>query len=62
MEILKDLEVSTDDFWYDLADVGYLNPYAICAKLEDANKVADAIEVLEKFKQACESQIEGFIR
>ena len=62
MEIKKGLEISTDDFWYDLTDGGYLKPKEICEKPEDAAKVIEAIEILRDFASSCEEQIEGFIR
>jgi hypothetical protein len=62
MEIKKGRKDSTDDFWYDLTDGGYLKPDKICKYPEDAKKVIDAIEVLEDFRQSCEEQIPDFIR
>ncbi len=62
MEIKKGIEVSTDDFWYDLTDGGYLRPKEICEHQEDALKVNAAIAIIEDFKQSCEEQIEEFIR
>lgn len=62
MEIKKNLEISTADFWYDLTDGGYLNPEEICAKKEDAKKVLEAIDVILDFQRSCEEQIEGFVQ
>ena len=62
MEIKKDLDVSSGDFWYDLTDGGYLDPQEICAKKEDADKVEDAMAVIKDFQSSCEAQIEGFIQ
>ena len=62
MNIKKNLEVSTSDFYYDLTQGGYLKPTEMCENQEDAEKVAEAIKVLEDFRESCEEQIENFIQ
>jgi hypothetical protein len=62
MKIKKGCEASTDDFWYDLIDGGYLNPEDILEDKEDVKKVLQAIEVIQDFAASCDEQIEGFIR
>lgn len=62
MKIKSGLEVSTDDFWYDLTSGGYLNPHEICENKDDADRVVAAIKVIEEFRASCEGQIEGFYR
>jgi len=62
MKIKKDLEISTEDFYYDLTDGGYLDPHEICENEEDADAVEKAIAVLKDFQSSCEKQIEGFIQ
>ena len=62
MKLKENLENSTQDFYYDLTDGGYLKPEEICENKEDAEKVAEAIKVIEDFKQSCEEQIDGFIQ
>ena len=62
MEIKKGLEISTQDFWYDLTDGGYLKPEETCEHQEDAQKVNEAIKVIEDFRDSCEEKIEGFIQ
>ena len=62
MEIKKDCEASTSDFWYDLTAGGYLNPKDICANPEDAERVISAIAVIQEFQDSCEEQIEGFLQ
>lgn len=62
MEIKKGLEISTDDFWYDLTAGGYLDPDEICADQDDATKVKKAIKIIEDFENSCEQQIEGFVQ
>jgi len=60
MKIKKGLKISTDDFYYDLTDGGYLLPEKICADKKDAQKVIDAIAVLQDFQASCEEQIKDF--
>ena len=62
MEIKKGLDVSTDDFWYDLSWGGYLRPEDICEHPEDALRVKAAVKVLIEFDESCQEQIEGFIQ
>lgn len=62
MEIKKDLNTYTLDFWYDLTYGGYLRPTEICENQEDAAKVEKAVEVILDFQKSCEDQIEGFIQ
>lgn len=54
------VEVSTDDFWYDLTNGGYISPEQILVNQKTAEKVNDAILTIMAFKEACEEQIEGF--
>jgi len=61
MKIKKDLEVSSDDFWYDLTS-GYLKPEEILEDSEDIAKVREAIDTLMDFEASCDEQIEGFVR
>lgn len=62
MKIKKGLENSTGDFWYDLTDGGYLDPMEICADKIDAQRVLDAIKVIQDFYNSCEDQIDGFVQ
>jgi len=62
MKIKKGIKVSTQEFWYDLTDGGYLNPFGICENQEDGQKVIDAIAVIKDFESSCEKQIEGFVQ
>lgn len=62
MKIKKGLTVSTDEFWYDLTDGGYLRPEKICNFMSDARRVIQAIAVIRDFQDSCEEQIEDFIR
>ena len=62
MKIKQGLEISTDDFWYDLTDGGYLKPEEILENQSEILVVKDAIEVLKNFQNSCEEQIEGFVQ
>lgn len=62
MKIKKGCEASTDDFWYDLIDGGYLKPEEILENKEDVDRVLAAIETILEFEESCNEQIEGFIR
>lgn len=60
MKLKENLEVSTSDFWYDLRSGGYLNPDEMCENPEDAQRVKDAIKVIQEFEKSCDEQIEDF--
>jgi len=60
MKIKKDLDVWTDDFWYDITDGGRLKPKEICENETDAVRVIEAIKVIEDFRDSCQKQIDGF--
>ena len=61
MKLIKRLKISSEDFYYDLTDGGYLNPNKICADTKDAKKVIEAIKIIKDFQDSCEEQIENFI-
>ena len=60
MKIKKGCDVSTDDFWYDLTDGGYLKPEKMLENKEDVEKIKNAIAVIQEFENSCKEQIEGF--
>ena len=62
MKIKENLDITTDDFYYDLFMGGYLKPENLCENKEDAERVRAAMEVLKDFEQSCEDQIENFFR
>lgn len=62
MKVNKKCGASSSDFWYDLADGGYLNPDLICSNPEDAQRVKDAIAVIKEFQSSCEAQIPDFLQ
>lgn len=47
----KGVEITTDDFWYDLFEGGYIKPEKLLVDEEYANKVRKSIEVLREFKK-----------
>jgi hypothetical protein len=61
MKIKPNLELFTDDFWYDLIDGGYLKPENIMEDVADIDAVLNAIKMLKRFRNACEEQIDNFI-
>ena len=62
MKIKRNLKVSTSDFWYDLTSGGYIDPKKICVRKSDAERVLQAVHVIEEFHRACEEGIEGFVQ
>jgi hypothetical protein len=60
MKIKNGCTTSTDDFWYDITDGGYLKPEEILESDEDIKQVNSAIKILKEFEDSCERQIEGF--
>ena len=61
-EINEDIDVSTDDFWYDLTIGGYLKLSKILKNEKDVEEVKKAIEIVRKFEESCIEQIDGFVR
>jgi len=62
MKVKDGCTASTQEFWYDLTDGGYLKPEEILADPEDVRRVKDAIAVIREFKASCEEQIDGFLQ
>ncbi len=62
MQFKKGLEISTNDFWYDLSTGGYLKPRDMLINEEDIQKVEEAIRVIMDFEDSCEDQIEEFFQ
>jgi len=62
MKIVEGCNVTTDNFWYDLADGGYIKPEEMLESKEDAEAVNNAVKVIRDFQLACEDQIEDFWR
>jgi len=62
MKIKDDCDVSTDDFWYDLMEGGYLKPEEMLERRGEVEMVRHAMAVLARFRASCEEQIEGFIQ
>ena len=51
-----DEPVFTDDPYYDLTDGGYINPEELLENKEDADKVNEAIRLVEQFLQEAQDQ------
>jgi hypothetical protein len=47
--------ISTDNFWYDLTDGGYIKPEKLL-EADDAKILRAAIDIIESFKSAAESK------
>jgi len=62
MKIKENLEITTDDFWYDLFMGGYIRPEEICEDKEDIEKIKEAMIILKKFKWSCGDKIKDFYR
>jgi hypothetical protein len=62
IKLKKNLDISTDDFWGDLMDSGYLKPEEMCVDPVVAKRIREAMALLEDFQASCESQIKEFIR
>ena len=60
MKIKEGLTVSTSDFWYDLTEGGYLDPFIILQNADDAKTLQQAIDLVLDFERSCNEQIEGF--
>ncbi len=46
---------SSDGFWYDIGDGGYIDPAKVLADPEQVAKVTDAVKLLESFADAMEA-------
>jgi hypothetical protein len=57
---LKKLDITTDDFYYDLFEGGGIDPDEILDSSLDSGIVKEAVKVIQEFKRSCEEQIEDF--
>lgn len=62
MKIKEGCTASTDDFFYDLFDGGYLDPSEILEFEDDIDMIQESIQTIQDFRRACEDNIEGFYR
>ena len=62
MKIVQGLDITTEEFYYDLFEGGYIKPEVFCKNQKDAKKIRKAMKVIEEFRDACEEQIEDFIQ
>lgn len=59
MKLKKKAKVpQVNDFWYDLAHGGYLDPYKLL-EADDAAKVDKAVNVLKQFESLIEDNLDG---
>lgn len=56
MEYVKDAQIVTDDFWYDLTDGGYIRPEELLKNEEDINKIKDALKIIMDWKSEMEEK------
>jgi hypothetical protein len=54
MEFLENANISTDDFYYDLFDGGYIKPENLLKNQEDIDRLISAIATIKEFKEAAE--------
>lgn len=59
MEIKKEQykNLNDGDWWYDLADGGYIKPEELLVDPEDAKKVLEAVKVVKAFQDAYEKAL-----
>jgi hypothetical protein len=50
MKYKKGIKLSTDDFWYDLTDGGYIKPEEILEDPKDVEKIKAAIDTINRWK------------
>jgi hypothetical protein len=63
MNFKENLEMYTDDFWYDVFDGGYISPEKLLEDSEEISRINNAIEILKEFREACEEHFgEDFYR
>lgn len=58
MKIKEGTDISTDDFWYDLFDGGYIKPETFLEDEEDIVRVKNAIAVIRELQDSLEDYIE----
>ena len=61
IKLREGLTDCTSEFWYDLCE-GKLKPTLMCENPDDADRILEAISVLQEFEISCEEQIEGFVQ
>jgi hypothetical protein len=56
MEFKKNIEIFTDDFWYDVFEGGYIKPEKLLKNESDVVQINKAIKILNTFKTELEKQ------
>ncbi len=46
---------SSNDFWYDMTDGGYINPEEVLADKDQLAKLLDALNVVKSFEEALDN-------
>lgn len=54
MQFKKDVHFSSDDFYYDLFEGGYIKPENLLENPDEIVKVKQAISVIEQFRDELE--------
>ena len=53
----KDAEpVTSDDFWYDLTDGGYIKPELLLEEIEQIHELEKAIKTIRSFEMEAEEE------
>lgn len=60
MKIQQGLDLTTQDFFYDLFDGGYLLPKKILVDEKDIEKVYNALITIQEFREAIEDEYPDF--
>lgn len=55
----EDVEVYTEEFWYDLTDGGYIKPENVLADEEQIAKLQAAIDLVRSFERAIDERSEN---
>lgn len=58
MKIKEGTVISTDDFWYDFFDGGYIKPETFLEDEEDIVRVKNAVAVIRELQDSLEDYIE----
>lgn len=62
MKIKTGLDINSQDFFYDLTNGGYLDPFDICENIEDAERVYKSIKILVEFRDSIRESYEDFLQ
>lgn len=54
-KVRDDVEVYTEEFWYDITDGGYLKPEEILSDQNQIKKLREAIDLVRDFERLIDS-------